>query len=54
MSVMAKTVSPVIAAGSRFPVGVEEPVCEEGTVNLAPEMINSDLATAVSSGIRPT
>jgi hypothetical protein len=30
MSEMAKTVSPVIAAGSRFPVGAEEPVCEEG------------------------
>ena len=30
MSAMAKTVSPVIAAGSRVPVGVEEPVCEEG------------------------
>ena len=26
----AKTVSPVIAAGSRFPVGAEEPVCEDG------------------------
>ena len=27
---------------------------QKGTVNLAPEMINSDLATAASSGIRPT
>jgi hypothetical protein len=30
MSAMAKTVSQVIAAGSRFPVGAEEPVCEDG------------------------
>jgi hypothetical protein len=30
MSAMPKTVSSLIAAGSRFPIGVEEPVCEGG------------------------
>lgn len=30
MSTMSKKVSPLIAAGSRFPVGTDEPATEEG------------------------